>query len=168
MGPPVDRIPPADGGGRSVQGENTCYGRERVHFETALNVAWLLLGALALACTLHAAFRGKPQERRAPPWLHVVGVALIVAALFPYISATDDILRIEHFSSQQDPHHPRRQSKTDDLIRLYEAMDTPLVCPVSEVALTFFFVSLVFAPLVRLIERIAPSEAGRSPPLPAM
>ena len=138
-----------------------------MHFETALNVAWLLLGFLALACTAHAAFSRKREQRRAPAWLHIVGVGLIVAALFPYISATDDILRIEHFSSQHDSHHSGKQTKTDDLIRLYEVMDTPLVCSVSEVALIFFFVSLVFAPLLRRIERIAPFQAGRSPPLAA-
>ena len=137
-------------------------------FETALNLVWLLLGLLALACTAHAAFRRSPEKRGAPAWLHIVGVALIVAALFPYISATDDIVRIEHFSSQHDPHRSHdKQSKTDDLIRLYEAMDTPLACPVSQVVLIFFFVSLVLAPLVRLIERIAPFEAGRSPPISA-
>lgn len=131
-------------------------------------MAWLLLGLVALAFTAHAAFRRKPEEKRAPAWLHIVGVGLIVAALFPYISATDDVVRIEHFSSQHNPRHPQKQTKTDDLIRLYEAMDTPLACPVAEVCLILFFVSLVLAPLARLIERIAPFEAGRSPPpLPA-
>lgn len=136
-----------------------------MHFETALNVAWMLLGALALGFTAHAAFRRRPEERRAPAWLHVVGVGLIVAALFPYISATDDVVRIEHFSSQHDSHHSRKQSKTDDLIRLYEAMETAWVSPVAHVPLTFFFVALVFVPVATLVERIAPSEAGRSPPL---
>ncbi len=135
-----------------------------MQFETALNVAWLLLGLLALACTAHAAFRRDREQRRASAWLHIVGVGLIVAALFPYISATDDVLRIEHFSSQHDPHRPAKQSKIDDLIRLYEVMDTPLACPISQVALIFFFVWLVFAPLAKGIERIAPFEAGRSPP----
>lgn len=138
-----------------------------MQFETALNLAWLLFGALALACTTHATFRRKDGERRAPAWLHIVGVGLIVAALFPYISATDDIVRTEHFSSQHEPHHAGKQNKTDDLVRLYETMDTPWVCPVVEVALTFFFVSLVFAPMARHIQRIAPFEAGRSPPLAA-
>jgi hypothetical protein len=137
---------------------------EGVQFETALNVAWLLLGLLALGCTAQAAFRDR-GNRRAPAWLHIVGVGLIIAALFPYISATDDVLRIEHFSSQHDSRHPAKQTKTDDLIRLYEVMDTPLACPVSEVALIFFFVSFVFTPLARLIARITPFIAGRSPPL---
>ena len=127
-------------------------------------MAWLLLGLLALACTAHAAFLADREQRRAPAWLHIVGVGLIIAALFPYISATDDVVRIEHFSSQHDSHHPAKQTKTDDLIRLYEVMDTPLACPVSGFALFFFFVSLVFVPLAKLIERIAPLDAGRSPP----
>jgi hypothetical protein len=138
-----------------------------VQFETALNLAWLLFGALALACTTHATFRRKDRERRAPAWLHIVGVGLIVAALFPYISATDDIVRTEHFSSQHEPHHAGTQNKTDNLVRLYEAMDTPWICPVAGIALTLFFVSLLFTPLAKRIERIAPSEAGRSPPLAA-
>jgi hypothetical protein len=138
-----------------------------VQFETALNLAWLLLGALALACTTHATFRRKPQEHRAPAWLHIVGVGLIVAALFPYISATDDIVRIEDFSSQHEPHHAGKQNKTDNLVRLYETMDTPWICPVAEVALIFFFISLVFTPLARRIERVAPFESGRSPPIAA-
>ena len=138
-----------------------------MQFETALNVVWLVLGVLALALTAHAALRRPPERRRRRAWLHVVGVGLIVAALFPYISATDDVVRIEHFSSQHDSHHSGKHSKTDELIRLYEAVETAWVSPVSELALIFFFVGLVFAPVVRLIERIAPSEAGRSPPLPA-
>ena len=138
-----------------------------MQFETALNLAWLLFGALALACTANATFRRKPDERRAPAWLHIVGVGLIIAALFPYISATDDVVRIEHFSSQHETHHSSKQNKTDNLVRLYETMDTPWICPVAEVALIFFFISLVFIPLARRIERVAPFEAGRSPPLAA-
>ena len=125
---------------------------------------WLFLGILALASTTRAAFRRPASIKRAPAWLHIVGVALIVVALFPYISATDDVLRIEHFNSQQNHQHSSKQSQNDDLIRLYETMDTPLVCRVSEVALTFFFISLVFTPIAKLLDRIAPSEAGRSPP----
>lgn len=136
-----------------------------MQFESALNLVWLLLGAAALARTTHSVFRRKPEEKHAPAWLHIVGVGLIVAALFPYISATDDIVRVEHFSSQHEPHHPGKHNKTDNLVRLYETMDTPWMAPVSAVVLIFFFVSLVFTPLARLIERFAPFEAGRSPPL---
>lgn len=139
-----------------------------MHFETALNVVWLLLGVFALASTVRAELRRSAEPKRAPAWLHIVGVGLIVAALFPYISATDDVLRIEQFNAQHDRRHSGKQSRTDDLIRLYETMDTPLVCRTAEVAITLFFVCLIFTPVLRAINRIAPSPSGRSPPLTAI
>lgn len=139
-----------------------------MQFETLLNLAWLMLGAVSLGYTTHSVLRREKQKNRAPAWLHVVGVGLIVAALFPYISATDDFVRIEHSDAQHHSHHAgQHQHKTDNLVRLYEAMETGRVCPIPKVALIFFFVSLVLAPTVKAIERIAPFEAGRSPPLAA-
>ncbi len=135
-----------------------------MHFDAALNLVWMLLGLLALIGTIRAALRRHPSETSAPAWLHIVRVALIVAALFPYISATDDVLRIEDFNSQHGHQHPSKESRNHNLMRLYETMDTPLVCPTCEVSLTFFFISLVFTPLVTALERIAPLRAGRSPP----
>jgi len=135
-----------------------------MHFEAALNVVWLLLGLCALASTARLAFRRR-QASRASAWLHVVGVGLIVAALFPYISATDDVLRIENFTSQHDHHKPAKHSRIDDLMRLYETMDTPLVCHAPEIAITLLFFALVFIPVVLVTARIAPFAAGRSPPL---
>lgn len=135
----------------------------KVHFEAALNLAWLSLGLLALARAVRTSYRRSAGKKPAPAWLHIVGVALIVIALFPYISATDDVLRIEHLNAQHDQHHPRKQS-TDDLMRLYEAMDSPLVCRIAEIVLIFFFVSVVFTPTASLIDRSTPFRAGRSPP----
>ena len=131
-----------------------------MHFDATLNLIWVLLGLLALASTVRAS-RGHTRQCR---WLHIVGVALIVAALFPYISATDDVLSIEHFKAQHDSTHPGKNTQNDSLMRLYETMDTPLVCPVSDMALVLFFISIVFAPAIRLIERITPLHTGRSPP----
>jgi hypothetical protein len=139
-----------------------------VHFEAALNVLWFSLGLLALANAIRTAWHRTAAGRRAPGWLHIIGVALIVAALFPYISATDDILRIEHINTQQSPRHPAKQSQKDGLMLLYQTMDSPLVCQAPEVALNFFFISLVVMPVVALTDRSAPSEAGRSPPLPQL
>jgi len=138
-----------------------------VHFETALNLAWLSLGLFALASAVRVAFRPAAEPTRRSAWLHVVGVGLIVAALFPYISATDDEVRLENFNSQHEHRHTGRQTRTDDLTRLYETMDTPLVCRTSEVVITLCFFALVFTPVLRAIDRIAPFEAGRSPPVAA-
>jgi hypothetical protein len=135
-----------------------------VHFDTALNLAWLLLGGLALARTVRVTLCQTDVTASKSRCLHIVGVGLIVAALFPYISATDDVLRIEHFKAQHDSRHSTKQTPNDDLMRLYETTDSPLVCRVCRVALVLCFISIVFTPVARLIERIAPLHAGRSPP----
>ncbi|MBV8553830.1 MAG: hypothetical protein JOY54_21220 [Acidobacteriaceae bacterium] len=147
-------------------------------FDSALNLVWLLLGAIALICTIRARARRPASQRIGPPSLHIVGVTLIAAALFPYISATDDVLRVQNLERQHDAHHPgqapakqsqKSNSQNQDLMRLYETIDTPLVCRIQEISLLLCFISLVIAPVVTRIDRSAPSESGRSPPqfLPA-
>ncbi|MBV9303757.1 MAG: hypothetical protein JOY62_05235 [Acidobacteriaceae bacterium] len=135
-----------------------------MHFDSALNLAWLLLGLLAFGRTAATTFNRRRIDTRKSRWLHIIGVGLIVAALFPYISATDDVLRIEHFNAQHNPRHTNKQTANDDLMRLYEAMDTALVSRICAVSLIFLFISLVFVPVVRAFDRIAPLCAGRSPP----
>lgn len=134
-----------------------------MHFDTALNLAWGLLGVVALARTIRTSF-GSRASRKGPPWLHVVGVALIVAALFPYISATDDVIRIDHFSAQQDRRHPPKKHSNDNLIRLYEVMDSPVISPVVVLVFAVFFISLFTVRPGVLIDRRVCFETGRSPP----
>ncbi|HZQ53517.1 MAG TPA: hypothetical protein VFB14_15035 [Bryobacteraceae bacterium] len=138
-----------------------------MHFDTILNVVWLSLGLLAFASASRVAFRRGGGKDSARAWLHVVGVALIVAALFPYISATDDVLRIEHFDAQHTQQHSHKRGHNDDLMRLYETLDSPLLCRACEIVFTFTFILFVILPVARLVERSAPLAAGRSPPVPA-
>jgi hypothetical protein len=97
-------------------------------------------------------------------WLHIIGVALVVAALFPYISATDDVVRVEQLSGQHGHPYSGKRGPNDDLIRLYQTLDTPLVCSTCQVSLTLLFILLVVALVTRRIDRCAPFESGRSPP----
>jgi len=137
-----------------------------VHFDTALNLVWLLLGFIALASTVRAAIR-KSGTNHTSAWLHVIGVALIVATLFPYISATDDLVRSEALSTQQDQSHSPsgKKSPNDNLIRLFETLDSPLACETCIFMLTFLAMWVISLPLARRDGRIAPACAGRSPPL---
>ena len=133
-----------------------------MHLDTALNLVWFTLGFFACA--------GAIRATRRSGGFRVAGTALVVAGLlFPYISATDDVVRIAHLQGQSSQSSPSPRGPNDDLIRLYQAMDTPLVVAVLRVSLTLFFVLLVFAFVVRRIDRNAPFESGRSPPwlLPA-
>jgi hypothetical protein len=143
-----------------------------VQFEAALNLVWLVLGVLALASTSRSRLYGSGDYKvryaaHSPVWLHVCGVALIVAALFPYISATDDVLRIEHMNVEQLPGHHQETGKKagiDGLMRLYEAMDTPVVGAVRELAFILFFVGMVVVLVRQHVERSMPLQSGRSPP----
>ena len=117
---------------------------------------------MALAITLGLSRRASFTTK----WLHLIGVAAIVVALFPYISATDDVLRIERFGTQQTHETGSKHKASDDLLRLYETLDSPLLCGCCRVALTLIFLSLLAAPVQRMIRRSIPLEAGRSPPLP--
>ncbi len=129
-----------------------------MQFDAALNLIWLTLGVCALASTVSPG---------APVRLHVCGVALIIAALFPYISATDDVLRIQHMDAQQTKHHQGDSGKkapNESLIRLYEAMDTSVVCEVQSISLVLLFVAMVIAPLLKAVDAKTPRSAGRSPP----
>jgi hypothetical protein len=135
-----------------------------VHLDTTLNVVWLLLSAFALGLTVYARSHRKSHSRNTPKRLHLAGVALILAALFPYISATDDVLRLEHLTSQHQQRSSGKGTPSDDLIRLYQTMDTPLVCRTCEIALILFFVCLVVTLQRRSYLRTAPLQAGRSPP----
>lgn len=136
-----------------------------MHFDTALNLLWLLLGVIALGSTIRAAIHRRGD--RSSTWLHVIGVALIVAALFPYISATDDLVRSEGLSTQQDRDHSSSSQKAPNgnLIRLYEILDSPIVCATCVLTLTFFAVWVIFLPVTERARRFAPASAGRSPPL---
>ena len=155
-----------------------------MQFDATLNLAWAVLGLFALVATVRVALRQRSLNS-APRWLLIVG--LIVTALFPYISASDDILRLgntEHSFNLAAAAHSasndraaislaadsRRQSQNgerhqaDDLLRLYETLDTPLVCRL--VAITFYFllISVIAALTCARATCVAPDVAGRSPP----
>jgi hypothetical protein len=107
-------------------------------------------------------------ENRSSAWLHIIGVALILAALFPYISATDDLVRSESLATQQDRGHAPagKQAPNNSLTRLYETLDSPLACRTCTLTLIFFALWTVSTPVTKRDQRIAPDFTGRSPPAP--
>ncbi len=142
-----------------------------MQLDLTLNALWLLVGILAIGMTLHAS-SGKGGSRG---W-RLAGIVLVLAALFPFISATDDILRVEHYSAEQQgaserpgtPGHGRQHSQRttngDDLVRLYEAMDAPLVPNVIAIAVVLLLISFVTVAREAILTTVAPSKFGRSPP----
>ncbi len=139
-----------------------------MQFDAILNLVWVVLGLCALGLTARVLLRSSHTSPSDRCW-RFVGVFLVVVALFPYISASDDILRVEHLQNQPKgtSHERRGHTRADDLVRLYETMDAPLACEIVSLVLTFVFVALLIAPFVTSTESSSPSFAGRSPPLTA-
>src|SRR3954469_10389920 len=104
-----------------------------------LNLFWACLALMALISPLRICRRSKRRSGKSR-WLLVVGVGLIIAALFPYVSATDDVLRVGGLTHHANRDGTKQHGKTDDLVRLFEVTDTPLVCRVPNVSLIFVFV----------------------------
>ena len=135
-----------------------------MRFDTTLNLVWACLGVLALIGTFRICLHSKKESGKSR-WLLLVGVGLIVTALFPYVSATDDVLRIDRFSDQHTKSDgTKRHSRADDLVRLFETLDTPLVCHIARVSFTFIFVAFVCIYFASRIDRSSPFISVRSPP----
>jgi hypothetical protein len=119
---------------------------------------------MALMGTFRICLRSQKESGKSR-WLLLVGVALIVAALFPYVSATDDVLRIDRFRTQHTQQDgTKRHNKADDLVRLFETLDAPLVCRVAGVFLIFVFVAFLATYFESRIDRSVPLTSVRSPP----
>ncbi len=150
-----------------------------VQSDSVLNLAWLVMGLAALALVVRIEWRRSRDSRSSKSagnhLPHIVGVAMIVAALFPYISATDDILQIERWHAQtgqpihsqgkhQQPNDAGRRTQSDTLIRLYEAIDSAVFVVRRHVALTLSFVAMTTPVTFETQSRSVPFFAGRSPP----
>lgn len=94
---------------------------------------------------------------------------MIVAALFPYISATDDVLRVEHFNAQHSggPGHSGKQHQDENLMRLYETIDSPMLGVSCQIIFVLFFVAMIWAPVLHFVDRETFFYTGRSPPAAA-
>jgi hypothetical protein len=136
---------------------------ESLQFDATLNLAWALLGILALLRTLCASRRVARHSSRRRQLFEAVGVASIIIALFPFISATDDVMRVEQYASQ----HKNQQSPGGhhtDVLRLFETADHSLVTRSPRVGVTLVLLDLVTVAPGFCATRIAPLIAGRSPP----
>jgi hypothetical protein len=134
-----------------------------VPLESTLNALWASLGFLAIAGAIAAACIRQNAARSKR--LQVVCIALVVSALFPYISSTDDALRLQYLSAQQSSSSENHGH--DNLMRLYEATDAPIAGQIYSLAIALFTLYLVSYAVVSGLDRSIPQRAGRSPPSPA-
>ena len=130
--------------------------------ESTLNLVWLFLGLLAVGAAFASARRLVTSRKLA----HVLCVSVIVVALFPYISATDDIVRVKHFAAEQSTQQQTgsKHGQSDYLLRLYEVLDAPLIANVYRLALVWMFLLFVETVAGRDVDLVRYVRAGRSPP----
>lgn len=133
-----------------------------VPFESTLNILWVTLGVAAVCAAWRAAYLRAASNR--PKRFQVLCVVLVVAALFPFISSTDDIVRLQELRTQQQQSGPADGRAHDNLVRLYEAMDAPIAGEFHRLVVTFSSVPLVSEPVQAVRDRAIPHTAGRSPP----
>ena len=139
-------------------------------FDVALNLAWLGLGSLILALTIGASRRLKGRDS-VPYWLQIACAVAIAGALFPFVSATDDLVRMEAMpsaSEHQDTRNTGTSESNSNLLHLYQAAETFLTSRAIRIAYTpvFFAISRSIAP--QSLGYVRLHIAGRSPPhLPA-
>jgi len=132
-----------------------------VAFESILNAAWLLMGIIALMVLCARSFKARNTLSCC------IGVALIAATLFPIISASDDVIRIQHLERAHEAGHNNtsgHKRTTENLIRLYEAMESPLVPAAVRICFVLFFIFLMRPLCVANVQQRTMANGGRSPP----
>ncbi len=130
--------------------------------ESTLNAAWVFLSLIAVGTAFAAAYlrSGALRSKR----FQVLCVVLIVAALFPYISSTDDALRMQYLRGHEHQTNPTDNRNHDNLMRLYEAMDAPVVAEPVAIVMVLFLITLVSVSALQPMDRAVPQLSGRSPP----
>lgn len=139
-------------------------------FDTALNLVWALVGAVALG-----ALAARDACGRVPLWdrcRRALVVFIACVALFPCVSASDDLVQFERLqvSSQTGGEivgawpGKRGEKPAVYLARLLESLENFEISTASRLLLTLCFLALVGTFSDQGVERPLPSRLGRSPP----
>lgn len=139
-------------------------------FDTALNLTWALVGAVALAAlAIGDARRRIPLSDRCR---RALAVFVASVALFPCVSASDDMVRFERLQLSSPtggqvvgtPPEKRGQKPTLYLARLLESLENFRISPACRSLLILCFLALVRVFSRQCVERPRPCPLGRSPP----
>lgn len=134
--------------------------------EHLLNLIWLCLGAAALCATRRY---GPIGETKRFGSFRLISVVLVIAALFPYISALDDRLQLAQLgpaAAARNWMHRRADDnrRANELVWLFESMGDSVLAPAPAMAPRFCYLKLVALPDFKELGRPAPPSLGRSPP----
>jgi hypothetical protein len=145
-----------------------------MHFDTALNIVWAFVGVVALGAL------GVSELRRGADTLQSRcrrGIAVLVAtvALFPCISASDDLVCLEQLQigSAKRAEFAKGQSQESNqqlglsLALQLESLENFQISSICFDHVTVSQFARVGPHATRCCERPLPSRAGRAPPSPS-
>ena len=144
--------------------------------DTALNLVWLSIGAVAL-CFLAFLEKGRYRHStRRARWVRLVAMLILTVALFPTVSSSDDLFSFALLNSHLGKHGgagttPPETSKEKAGMLLYRLLETLDHYQVSNIY-TFSVALSCLAFVFRLSREVATcavaSRPGRAPPSPEL
>ena len=139
-----------------------------MHFDAALNLVWLAIGIGAFASALHAPRRPFLLCRTLSP-SQLAGVIVLLGTLFPYVSATDDLVWLEAVNSaaEHSTEHGsgRSQGTLANLLAFAQAQDSAPASRAFRISPAFVEVGIATLPVFRSLARDSAVSVGRSPPV---
>jgi hypothetical protein len=144
--------------------------------DTALNLVWLSIGAVAL-CSLAFLERGRYRHStRRARWVRLVAVLILTVALFPTVSSSDDLFSFALLNSHLEKHGGAGTTPPENpkekagmlLFRLLETLDHYQVSNIYTLSLALSCLAFTFA-LYREVATCAVAlRPGRAPPTPEL
>ena len=142
----------------------TCCTLGIVHLTTALNLLWGLLAGIAFSVyARNEAGHGSRSRRGA--WRRFSAVAIIVLALFPCISASDDILGFAALTPSGQQNSSVEDRVSLQLASLLQSLEQIQIAEVFSLVLALSFFGLVTLSWYELRVCRLPALPGRAPPV---
>jgi hypothetical protein len=140
--------------------------------DTALNLVWLAIGAVALCLLAFLETRRYRHSTRRARWVRLVAVLVLTVALFPTVSSSDDLFSFALLDSHLGKHGGAGSTPPEDskekagmlLYRVLETLDHYQISNIYTLSLAVSCLGFVFALYREVATRAVTSRPGRAPP----
>jgi hypothetical protein len=141
--------------------------------DTALNLVWLAIGAVALSWLGFLESRRYRHSTRRARRMRLLAVLILTVALFPTVSSSDDLFSFSLLNSHLGKHGGAGTTPPEDpkekagilLLRLLETLDHYQISNISTLSLALSCLAFVFALDRQVAACAVVSRPGRAPPL---
>ena len=141
--------------------------------DTALNLVWLSIGAVALCFLAFLEKRRYRHSTRRARWVRLVAVLILTVALFPTVSSSDDLFSFSLLNSHLGTHGGAGTTPPDNLkekagmvlVRLLETLDHYQISNICTLPLALNCLAFVFALYRKIATCPVACRPGRAPPL---